>query len=415
MCHFNFCNAPPGTMLLLAAMLLLATTAAAPATGDLLAYSGAAAPRAMRPPVPCATLKTNLTCWTDSHTQCMWDAATAVCSDCTDAGRVEEAARECHNKLVAGYGSHMINCAGAAEDWVMLLGCSAVQTNCNMTAPRSHSGVNWRCYNPKSLDANLSRYVGKSGSDYCMPRVDSCAPPPPPPPTPPVVPCKPNATPPERCPGGKTCPDCGKATCSCPKVRPAAIAAAAPATGAPLPRVAMTQYLVELSDWIMTLDVGSNVLKGDFTPASTMKDIFINGNLARVLLTTAKITGNATYLAEGLRWCDTFAGLQYQIETSKGESGGYWDTGYMTIYIADTGTAVTNLILGWHMSSDEEQKAVYVKALGRYARFVTGGCTTVPKLNSTSKPLGTKCPPKGTGWVNTKGKDAGSLGDGYCE
>ena len=76
-------------MLLLAAMLLLATTAAAPATGDLLAYSGAAAPRAMRPPVPCATLKTNLTCWTDSHTQCMWDAATAVCSDCTDAGRVE--------------------------------------------------------------------------------------------------------------------------------------------------------------------------------------------------------------------------------------------------------------------------------------------------------------------------------------
>ena len=48
-----------------------------------------------------------------------------------------------------------------------------------MTAPYSHGGLNWRCYcyDPKSLNANRTRYIGKSASDYCMPRVDSCAPP----------------------------------------------------------------------------------------------------------------------------------------------------------------------------------------------------------------------------------------------
>ena len=191
------------------------------------------------------------------------------------------------------------------------------------------------------------------------------------------------------------------------------LAAAAAAAPPPLPHPAMTQYLVELSDWIMTLDVGSNVLKGDFTPAADPTHIFINGNFARVLFATYKINGNETYLAEGLRWCDTLVSLQYRIETSKGEQGGYWDTGYKTIYIADTGTAVTNLVLGYHMSKDEGQKASFVEALGRYSRFVTGGCTTVPTLNSTTTPLGTTCPPKGKGWVHTEGANAGGLGDGY--
>ena len=63
---------------------------------------------------------------------------------------------------------------------------------------------------------------------------------------------------------------------------------AAPATGAAmqavtgadphlnnLPRAAMRGYLVELSDWIMTLDLGSNHLKGNYTPASAPTHIFI--------------------------------------------------------------------------------------------------------------------------------------------
>jgi hypothetical protein len=37
----------------------------------------------------------------------------------------------------------------------------------------------------------------------------------------------------------------------------------------------MREYLVELSDWIMTLDLGSNHLKGNYTPASAPTHIFI--------------------------------------------------------------------------------------------------------------------------------------------
>eukprot|EP01052_Picozoa_sp_SAG31_P017994 SAG31_NODE_1256_length_9081_cov_13.160655_2_plen_158_part_00 len=41
--------------------------------------------------------------------------------------------------------------------------------------------------------------------------------PPAPSPSPPAS-CDPKASPPEQCPGGKPCPECGKASCVCPKV-----------------------------------------------------------------------------------------------------------------------------------------------------------------------------------------------------
>ena len=92
---------------------------------------------ASTPPAPCATEKTNQTCWGDSHTQCMWNTTTSTCSDCTDAGRVEEATRECHSKYVAGYGSHKIDCTDAKPDWVMLLGCPMVCFRSFSTSMRS--------------------------------------------------------------------------------------------------------------------------------------------------------------------------------------------------------------------------------------------------------------------------------------
>lgn len=153
------------------------------------------------------------------------------------------------------------------------------------------------------------------------------------------------------------------------------VATASAASPPALDRAAMTTYLIELCEWILALDVGSNHLKGNFTPSGVANDhhIFINGNLARVLLATHKITGNATFLKEGLRWCDKLVSIQYTLETSTGEIGGYWDTGYETIYIADTGTAVTNLVVGFHMSKDATQKASFLSALKRYANFVTKG------------------------------------------
>lgn len=83
--------------------------------------------------------------------------------------------------------------------------------------------------------------------------------------------------------------------------------------------------------------------------------IFINGNMARVLLASHELTGNTTHLeevrrrlgfgcrrpplhppkrmappastAQGLRWCDTFVGLMNPATTAGGEAAGFWGTG----------------------------------------------------------------------------------------
>jgi len=62
----------------------------------------------------------------------------------------------------------------------------------------------------------------------------------------------------------------------------------------------LTEYLVNISDWIMQTNVSSNVLveKDGHKPASTLDAIFINGNLARVLLAAHKITNDERYLKE---------------------------------------------------------------------------------------------------------------------
>ena len=78
-----------------------------------------------------------------------------------------------------------------------------------------------------------------------------------------------------------------------------------------------------------------------------------------------KITGNETYKAEGLRWCDAFVAKQLPITTSTEKPAGYWDTGYEEIFIADTGTAVAALAVGYHLASAERQ-AMYLTAMQKY-------------------------------------------------
>ena len=123
----------------------------------------------------------------------------------------------------------------------------------------------------------------------------------------------------------------------------------------------LVSFLTEISDWIMTTGVGTNVLNNAsiFPDASS---IFVNGDLARVLLAAAKITGKREYQEEGLRWCDAFVAKQLPITTSTGKAAGYWDTGYKQVFIADTGTAVAALALGWHVA-EPPRKAKYLEAM----------------------------------------------------
>jgi hypothetical protein len=169
--------------------------------------------------------------------------------------------------------------------------------------------------------------------------------------------------------------------------------------------------LLDISDWITTIDLPSNnVTHGSTIPRS----IFINGNLARVLLASYRLVPEAEqYLDISLRWCDKFCTLQNPITTAHGLQGGWWDTGYNDLFLADTGTAVVTLVMCYQMAgSNVSRAATYSETLRRYTTFVTDGCVTAPANGTYGK--GCPQPGSGSGWVHANASDAehGALGDG---
>ena len=95
-------------------------------------------------------------------------------------------------------------------------------------------------------------------------------------------------------------------------------------------RGAAIAWLEELSDWIVGLDIGTGTLSEangrSCSPCTTAEDrnhIFVNGNLARVVLATWRLqegtlegSGNETLLQAGLAWCDSLCDQQAPISTS---------------------------------------------------------------------------------------------------
>jgi hypothetical protein len=173
------------------------------------------------------------------------------------------------------------------------------------------------------------------------------------------------------------------------------------------PPALLKAALANITAWVLTLNVSSNFVPTPWVPPTPPYSIFLNGNLARVLLTSYRVFGDEAMREEGLRWCDTLAANQTEIATSKNNVGGYWDTGYRDVYLADTGTAVVALSLGWHLAADSPaRRAAYEQALRRFALFVYEGCIEAPAGGA----YGQGCPPaNGTGWVRADG----GVGDGY--
>ena len=141
-------------------------------------------------------------------------------------------------------------------------------------------------------------------------------------------------------------------------------------------RLALRPLLASVADWITdSTHLPSNNLTN--TSDTLKTSIFINGNLARVLVAAWKVfsassggshddatannnggsgngSGNGSggvtaaqaskWLEVGLAWCDTLCDIQHTTTTHDGRPvGGWWDTGYSELFIADTGTAVTAL------------------------------------------------------------------------
>ncbi|MBN1347013.1 MAG: hypothetical protein JXQ73_30260 [Phycisphaerae bacterium] len=167
-------------------------------------------------------------------------------------------------------------------------------------------------------------------------------------------------------------------------------------------RKRLLDYLEDINRWILTLDVGSGKLKNT---KDTSTSIFINGNLARVLLASHRITGSRAHLAETLRWCDTFCKQQQKTKSSTGKDAGYWpDCGPTgNIYFGDAGTAATALAIACRFA-DSDRQQVYREAMDQYVRFVTEGCKQDPQSQGRKS---------ATTWVIKEGPDAGALGCGY--
>ena len=176
-----------------------------------------------------------------------------------------------------------------------------------------------------------------------------------------------------------------------------ALAASAPSPSA---------LLSDAAAWIAALPgIASNNVSANGRTLRT--SIFINGNLARSVLAASRVSGDSGAAAVGLAWCDALAAVQQPITTSSGSRGGWWDTGYDDLFLADTGTAVVAAALCWSMSPAGARRDAWAGALRAYTNFVRDGCVSAPAAGH----YGAGCPPPGTGWLLRDG----SLGDGYVK
>ncbi|OGD18643.1 MAG: hypothetical protein A2W03_08600 [Candidatus Aminicenantes bacterium RBG_16_63_16] len=168
----------------------------------------------------------------------------------------------------------------------------------------------------------------------------------------------------------------------------------------------LVAWLTDVEAWVLSLDVGTQVLKNT---DDTADSIFINGNFARLLAAIYRLTGKEVDLHEALKWCDSFFVNQRLAITSETNESGYWvdlsRNPKGNIYFGDGGTAASALaaILNY---ADPKKRWIYLKALERYARFVVDGCLFDPQglgRESTAS------------WVIAEGDDKGALGCGFYE
>ena len=171
----------------------------------------------------------------------------------------------------------------------------------------------------------------------------------------------------------------------------------------PAMRKELLNYLEDINRYILNLDLGSDSLK--IKKKNEADSLFINGNFARVLVASYRITGNKAYLQEAIRWCDALYNKQELAITSKMEEGGFWVdfASAKNIYFGDAGTGATAMAIIYR-EADPKRKILYRTAMERYARFVCQGTLTDPQRRGREV---TKS------WIIPEGSNKGALGCGY--
>jgi len=164
----------------------------------------------------------------------------------------------------------------------------------------------------------------------------------------------------------------------------------------------LVAYLRDISDWAVTIELGSGELK---IPTKWRTSIFVNSNLARMLIAAYEITGESRYLHEALGWFDRLVALQQKTVTISGDTSGYWGdhNPNKNIYLGDAGTTATALA-GAVRFAEGERRSQYLKALHLYANFVRLGTRADPQNKGRGG---------SEGWIIKQGENAGAIGCGY--
>ncbi len=90
--------------------------------------------------------------------------------------------------------------------------------------------------------------------------------------------------------------------------------------------------------------------------------IFVEGYYYRTMLALYEITGERRYLQAAAKGADKILDRQHDY--------GFWGTGYGTIYLADTGSAL-GLLVNYYKFASPDQRRRIDAALARYRRMVT--------------------------------------------
>ena len=167
-------------------------------------------------------------------------------------------------------------------------------------------------------------------------------------------------------------------------------------------RQELTGLLGKICDWTLGVELRSGELK---IREQRRTSIFINSNLARVLMAGYQLCGDDRYLQEALAWFDQLVKLQQVTVSAQGDTVGWWGDFSPTtnIYLGDAGTSATAMAGAVRFTSGDRRQA-YMKALVRYANFVRFGCADDPQGQGRGG---------SPGWVITTGADRGALGTGY--
>jgi hypothetical protein len=143
-------------------------------------------------------------------------------------------------------------------------------------------------------------------------------------------------------------------------------------------RAASKQALRELCDHIVA-------------EKSEFKVIFIGGYYMRTLVAAARILDEPAYLNAAVKWADLL--LERQMDS------GYWDTGYGTVFLADTGSAL-GLFMNLYPHVDDARREGYRTSVARFVESI--------ERNSLIRPSGAF----GVGFKLT---DDGALGESIPE